>query len=186
MAASTSRRKAALAALTAHEKATVLDELLAVRPDLRELAETHAAQLVSNEDRSAVANDVEHALLSRRIEELNSRAGYQPGQGYVHPVEAADDILDEELGSFRHDLERRAKLGMGTAAVELAVGILLGLYVCRDAGSETLLEYSPDYAPERAVDVVDQCRQLGVDLPIAELFDALPEWSALLGRHARQ
>jgi hypothetical protein len=65
------------------------------------------------------------------------------------------------------------------------VGILLGLYECRDAGSETLLEYCPDYAPERAADVVDQCRKLVVDLPIAELFDVLPEWSALVGRHAR-
>jgi hypothetical protein len=185
MAARASRQKSALAALTAHEKATVFDELLAIRPDLRELAETHAAGLISSEDRSAVAGDVESALLSRSIEELNSRAGYQPGQGYVHPVEAAAEILDEELESFRHDLERRAKLGMKTAAVELAVGILLGLYECRDAGGETLLEYSPDYAYERAADVVDQCRKLGVDLPIAELFDVLPEWSAILGRHTR-
>jgi hypothetical protein len=46
------------------------------------------------------------------------------------------------------------------------------------------LEYCPDYAPERAADVVDQCRMLGVDLPIAELFDLLPEWSAVLRRHA--
>jgi hypothetical protein len=185
MAARTSRPTSALATLTAHEKAAVLDELLAIRPDLRELAETHAARLISNEDRSAVADAVENALTSRSIEELNSRAGYQPGQGYVDPSEAADEILDEELEDFRRDLERRAKLGMGTAAVELAVGILLGLYRCRDAGGETLLEYSPDYAFERATDVVDQCRKLGVDLPIAELFDVLPEWSAILGPHIR-
>jgi hypothetical protein len=57
MAARTSRQKSALAALTATEKATVFDELLAIRPDLRELAETHAARLISNEDRSAVAGD---------------------------------------------------------------------------------------------------------------------------------
>jgi hypothetical protein len=185
MAARTSRPKSALATLTAHEKATVLDELLAIRPDLRELAETHAARLMSNEDRFVVADAVEYALLSRTIEELNNRAGYQPGQGYVHPVEAAPEILDEELESFRQDLERRATLGMKTAAVELAVGILLGLYECRDAGSETLLEYAPDYAAERAADVVDRCRKLGVDLPIAELLDVLHEWSAILGRHAR-
>jgi hypothetical protein len=131
MTSQTSRPTSALAALTGNEKATVFDELLAIRPDLRELAETHAARLISNEDRSAVAGDVEYALLSRDIEELNSRAGYQPGQGYVHPVEAAPEILDEELEPFLRDLERRAKLGMKTAAVELAVGILLGLYECR-------------------------------------------------------
>jgi hypothetical protein len=185
MAARAQRPKSALSALTAHEKATLLDELLAIRPDLRELAETHAARLMSNEDRSAVADDVEYALRGRDSEELNSSTGYQPGQGYVHPVEAAAEILDEELESFLDDLDRRAKLGMEAAAVELAVGILLGLYQCRDAGSETLLEYAPDYAPERAADVVDRCQKLGIALPIAELFDVLPEWTTILGRQAR-
>jgi hypothetical protein len=185
MAEHASRQKSALAALTADEKATVFDELLAIRPDLRELAETHAARRLSSADRFAVAEAVEYALLSRDFTELGGRAGYQPGQGYVHPVEAASEILDEELEPFRHDLERRATLGTTTAAVELGVGILLGLYRCRDAGSETLLEYSPDYASERAADVLEQCRKLGVELPAAELFDLLPEWSAMLGRHTR-
>jgi hypothetical protein len=35
-----------------------------------------------------------------------------------------------------------------------AAGILLGLYNCRHGNSETLLEYSPDYAAERASGVV--------------------------------
>jgi len=185
MAAHASRPKSALAALTATEKAAVFDELLAIRPDLRQLAETHAARLLSTEDRSAVADAVECAVRSRDITDLSGRAGYQPGQGYVHPVEAAAEILDGELESFRDDLERGAKLGMTTAAVELAVGILLGLYQCRDAGSETLLEHDPDYPSERAADVLAQCRKLGVDLPVSELFDLLPEWSAMLGRHTR-
>jgi hypothetical protein len=40
MTAHASRPRSALAALTANEKTTVFDELLAIRPDLRELAET--------------------------------------------------------------------------------------------------------------------------------------------------
>lgn len=179
MGARASRTTSTLAALSAGEKATVLDEVLAVRPDLRALAETYAARLMSNEDRSAVAGDVEDALQGD-IEELNGHAGYRPGRGYVHPVEAADEILDEALAPFLHDLERRAALGMRTAAVELAVGILLGLYECRDGGSGTLLEYSPDYAAERAADVVDQCAKLGIELPSAELLDLVPEWSTML------
>lgn len=132
-----------------------------------------------------MAEAVEYAILSKDFTELSGRAGYQPGQGYVHPVEAAADILDEDLEPFRNDLERRAMLGMTTAAVELGVGVLLGLYQCRDPGGETLLEYSPDYASERAADVIDQCRKLGVDLPVAELLDALPEWSAIVERPTR-
>ena len=40
----------------------MLDELLAVRPDLRQAAEAYAARIMSGVDRSAVADDVENAL----------------------------------------------------------------------------------------------------------------------------
>lgn len=186
MAAHNSSPRSALAALTATEKSAVLDELLAIRPDLRQLAETHAARLLSNDDRYAVADDIEHTLMNVDFTALSGRAGYQPGQGYVHPVDAASETLDEELEPFRHDLERRAALGMEAAAVELAVGVLLGLYACRDAGGETLLAYSPDYASERAADVLEQCRRLGVDVPVAEFSELVSEWSGIMGRHGRR
>jgi hypothetical protein len=127
-----------------------------------------------------VAGEVEDALQGLDIEGLNTRAGYRPGRGYVHPAGAAGEILDETLQPFLDDLQRRAKLGMRHAAVEFAVGILLGLYGCRHGSSETLLEYFPDYAAERASDVVDQCTRLGVDLPTAELAELIPDWSTLL------
>jgi hypothetical protein len=95
-----SDRRSALDTLSAAEKATVLDELLAARPDLREPAEAYAAQLMKGADRSAVADEVEGALQGLDIEELNTRAGAQPGRGYVHPAKAADEILDEALQSF--------------------------------------------------------------------------------------
>src|SRR5258708_15194852 len=106
------RTGSALDALSADEKAAVLDKLLAARPDLLELAETYAAQIMSDEDRSAVAGDVEDALRGLDIEELNGKAGYQRGRGYVDPGEAADEILDEALGPFLVDLKRRAELRM--------------------------------------------------------------------------
>ncbi len=90
-----SDKRSALDALSAEEKATVLDELLAARPDLRELTEAYAAQAMTDADRSAVADDVEDSLQGLDIEELNTRAGYRPGRSYVHPAEAADEILDE-------------------------------------------------------------------------------------------
>jgi hypothetical protein len=157
-----------------------LTELLTARPDLRELAETRAAQLMSTEDRDTVAAAVTDALLGLDIMELNGRAGYQPGRGYVHAAEAAGKILDEALEPFVRDLERRAALDMTSAATELAVGILLGLYECRDGGSETLLEHSPDFAVERAAHVTAQCAKLRVALPREELLDLLPEWDGIV------
>jgi hypothetical protein len=146
-----SDKRSALDALSAAEKAAVLDELLAARPDLRQPAGAYAAQVMAGADRSAVAGDAEDALRGLGIEELDTRAGYQPGRGYVHPAEAADEIQDEALQPFLDDLHRRAGLGMRSAAAELAAGIMLGLYHSRRvprhraAGSAQL----PGTAPAR-------------------------------------
>ncbi len=170
-----------MSALTLMEKAELLDELLTARPELREQAEALAGRRLVGADRSAVAADVESSLRCHDVDELNGRAGYQSGRGYVGPGEAADEILDEALQPFLDDLTRRRELGMTTATTELAVGILCGLYACREAGSESLLEYSPDYAIERAADVVSRCAKLGVELPVVDdLLDIVPEWSGLV------
>jgi hypothetical protein len=171
-------RSPALNALTAAEKGELLDALLAVRPDLRGQAEELATQQPSGVDPIGVADDVESALRLVAIDELSLRAGHQPGIGYIHPVEAAE-ILDEALQPFLDVLQRHAQLGMTAAAVETAVGILNGLHRCRDGCSESLLEYSPDFADERAARVVRQCRTLAVSLPVDDLAEALTGWEPL-------
>ena len=50
-----SDERSALCALSAAEKATVLDELLATRPDLRGPTEAYAVQVMTDADRLAVA-----------------------------------------------------------------------------------------------------------------------------------
>lgn len=173
-------KKSVLDTLSAAEKGALLDRLLAAQPELRAQVEAYAVERMSAEDRDAVAEDVASALRGLDIDELNGRAGYHSGRGYVDPGQAADELLDEELQPFLDDLVRRGELGMVPAAVELAVGILLGLYRCRDGLGESLLEYTPDYAGERASDVVEQCRKLAVPLPVDELLDLVPEWSAMV------
>ncbi len=174
-------RSPALNALSPAEKAELLDALLTARPDLRGQAEELATRRLSKVDPTGVADGVESALRFVEIDELNNRAGHRPGIGYVHPVDAAAEILDELLQPFLDDLQRHARLGMTAAAAEIAVGILHGLHRCRDRGSESLLEYSPDFADERAAQVVRQCRTLAVDLPVDDLVDALPGWEPLFG-----
>jgi hypothetical protein len=173
-------RASALTSLTLTEKGELLDQLLTTQPELCEQVEELARLRLTAEDRDAIASDVEYALNCHDIDELNSHAGYHPGRGYIHPGEAADEILDGDLQPFLDDLARRARLGFTAAATEIAAGVLYGLYACREANSETLLEYTPDYAIERAGDVIDHCAKLGVTLPVDELVDRMPEWARLL------
>jgi len=76
-----SNKRSALDALSAAEKAAVLDELPAARPDLCQPAEAYAAQIMAGADRSAVAGDVEDVLLGLGIEELNTRGRLPAGPG---------------------------------------------------------------------------------------------------------
>jgi hypothetical protein len=131
-----SDQRSALDALSAIEKGAVLDDLLTARPDLREPAEAHAARLMKDAERSAIADDVASALKWLDVSELNTRAGYQPGFGYVNPAEAADEILDEALQPFLDDLQRRAGLGMASAAAEVAAGG--SCWGCTTAGTAAL------------------------------------------------
>jgi hypothetical protein len=174
------RRASALDALTSQERAGLLEELLAARPELREQAEAMARGRLVDEDRAGVADDVESALRCCDIDELSGRAGYHPGRGYVDPSEAAYEILDEALQPFLDDLTRRSELGMTAAAVELAVGILCGLYACRAPSSESLLEYAADFPVERAADVFERCAMLGVELPLDDLGQLISDWGRLL------
>ena len=144
----------ALNRLTVAENRELLDALLDAQPALRELAEQLAVQQLSTVGPAAVADDVALDLCSADIEDLNGRAGHQPGIGYVHPVEAA--------------------------AVAHAVGILRGLHRLRANSSETLPEYSPDYADERAAKVVRQWAVMGVALPLDDLAGVLSGWEPLI------
>ena len=51
---------------------------------------------------------------------------------YVDPGEAADELLAEVVEPYLDDLDRRARKQARGAATEIGLGLLLGLYSCRD------------------------------------------------------
>jgi len=175
-----SGKRPALEALSAAEKAAVLDELLAARPDLREPAEAHAAQLMTDADRVAVADDVESALQGRDIEELNTRPAIgraeatsirlkPPTRSWTRPCSPSSTTFAAGLALACDPQPPNLRRASCSACTN-----------CRHGTSETLLEYAPDYAAERASGVVRDCARLGIELPAVELLDLMPEWSALL------
>ncbi len=179
------RKASILDSLSLGEKGELLDQLLAMQPQLREQVEQLARDRLAAGDRDAIAAQVQDALTGHGIEELSGRAGRQPGGGYVGPGEAAYEILDEDLRPLLDDMHRRATLGMTTAATELAIGVLCGLYEIRDSESDTLLGYAPDYAINRADQILRECAKAGIELPLDDLLDLIPEWSMLVTRPVR-
>jgi hypothetical protein len=136
----------ALAALSQAERAARLGDLLAERPELTGDAERLANRRLAAADRHAAANDVTWSLGSLELEQLNLNAGYQRGRGYVHPVEAASELLEEALLPYLDDIVRLAGLGLPAAAQEVAAGVLLGLYQYRDQPpQDTVMVEAPDF-----------------------------------------
>jgi hypothetical protein len=100
-----------LDSLGAAEQAALLEELLATYPDLVAEAERRAGAMLETASRSDTAAEVVDALQALELEDMAVRAGYQPGRGYVHEVEAAGELVEEALKPFLADVRLRAGPG---------------------------------------------------------------------------
>jgi hypothetical protein len=165
-------------ALTLEEKGGLLDALLRARPDLAVAVKELAERYLETADRWVIAGQVAASLKSLDHEVLSNGAGYRPGTGYVDETQAALDILGETLQPFYDDLERRAARSLPAAASEIGLGIILGLYDCRDFSEDgTLLAYAVDYPADEARWVVQRLGKLGIRLPERTLDDLTPDWA---------
>lgn len=89
-------------------------------------------------DRQDVSREVVDINLDVEFTEIGARMGRVPG-GYVDEHEARWQMLEELLDPFLEDIARRWRLGFENAAIELAVGVLHGLYELREADEHTLI-----------------------------------------------
>ncbi|MHB1974636.1 MAG: hypothetical protein ACYCR4_10205 [Acidimicrobiales bacterium] len=156
--------------------AAILEELLRRHPELRAEVERIACERLATTDEEAVADEIESELGCLAINELNGRAGRQRG-GYVEPTDAAWELLEEAVAAYDHEVDRLVELGMIEAATATALGVISGLYRCRDcADGELLLSWAPDFPLEHASGVVRDLAKAGVEFPHELLAAAAPEW----------
>lgn len=166
----------ALASLSAVEQADILDTLLSAHPELATEAESLAVGTLENAGRDAVAIEVADGLRRLHISDLAGRAGKVPG-GYVEPHEAADDLLRKVVDPFLDDLRRRARLVAIDAATEIGLGLVSGLYRCRDEDDDDrVLTHAglPDAADELAAEVLQAMTAAGLDMPHGWLAQTCP------------
>ncbi|WPB90891.1 hypothetical protein [Streptomyces malaysiensis] len=144
----------ALHALTAVEKATVLDRLLDARPELRTEADKMAVRLLAPCERTELtslqeetAADVEQAL--RALDTGSLTTGYRPGCGYTDVYEAASRLIEPVIEQHEADVRRRLALGMPDAAEAVALGVLDGLDACEgDYDGDDVLCYAGENLAE--------------------------------------
>lgn len=175
------QRTPTLDALSPVERAGILTTLLCAHPELTREAEAMAVKQLAEEDSVAVAADVTAELRALDLERLADRAGAQWGGGYVDPHEAAHDLLAELTQPYLDDLSRRAKVGAGAAAGQIACGVLAGLYACRaEDDNDLVLTHAgmPDAVDHLARAVLATCDKAGIAVPEQWLADNCPEWAS--------
>ncbi len=147
--------------LTDAEAASVLNQLLVRRPALREEAESIARGLLAEVDAEALAEELVTEITQVSLDDLNARAG-RHSWGYVDPVEAAWELLDQRVAPYRDELLRLQELGFEEQALATLEGILMGLQaVGGRRGGHYVLETAPDFEDETAIDVVEKWVQGG-------------------------
>lgn len=178
-----------LDALSPDEGLTVLRTLLRAHPDLVDEARRIATARLVSVDRKVVAAEVVEVIDGLEIEEVWSRSG-RHAHGYVEPVEAAWEVLEEAIEPFTAEVGRLLSFGLEDAARAQCEGTLLGLHeLLVDRSSHEVLQHAPDFLGEAAGSLLEVWmgatggpRRLDQDL----LHDGLYEWVEMVGRVERQ
>ena len=178
-----------LEVLTGDEALSVLRALLVAHPALVEEAQQTALRGLRTADRREVARAVVQAVDALGLEDMAARTGREV-HGYVHPVEAAWDVLEETIAPFAAEVDRRLSIGLEEPARAWLEGLLVGLHELHvDASSHELLQYAPDFPLEAACAALEQWARAGGGPPgLSEelLHEELYEWVGELQQTARR
>jgi hypothetical protein len=198
-ACTTARKKAglprtskpsALGELRGEETRELLEILVERHPELRAECEQLATGILDRVDPEKLARKLHKQLTALDILDLSGRSGRQPW-GYVEPADAAQEILDALMESYREDLRRRIELGLEVAARSQCLGIVLGLYRGRDGDHDSLLAFAPDYCENEAAYAVEilakeSSRRFRRRWKLPDGCESqLPEWTWLFRRNRR-
>jgi hypothetical protein len=167
--------------LTDAQRGDVLAALLRAHPTLRSEAERLARDLLEPGDRAQFAREVTDVLMALRLWDLAERAGRQWGGGYLEPHEAAFELLTEAVQPYLDDVQRRARARSPHAATEIGMGLLLGLYACREVDdNDRLLAHAglPDAVDDLALRVRSVMRSCGLEIPRDWLAEECPDWQS--------
>ena len=187
------RKTDSLNRLKGDEAVTVLRLLLERHPEMAKDVEALARSVIGDVSIEDVADEVEGALRSLSLDDLNERAGPK-ASGYVEPTEAAWELVEEEVTPFLDDITRRAESGQYDAALATCVGVVLGLYRLRNTDRDPFLGWAADSPDEMAGEAVVTLRKalrnakasradLKESASFPEVFrETAPEWIEMLER----
>jgi hypothetical protein len=133
--------------LSPEEAKSILRILSAEDPNIANRIHKLAKKRLSKVDEKEVENEVYRKLLSLQVEDIVSRSGSKRF-GYVEPVEAAYEVVEEALEPFANQLMKYRKLAMFPEMSKVGMGLAKGIIKFTKAGKTEFKEWAPDDAIE--------------------------------------
>lgn len=102
------------------------------------------------------------------------------------PPRRHGSLLEEAVDAFDREVERMLRLDMIGPGLDIALGVIAGLYRCRGCDDgDLLLSWAPDFPLEQAGSVVDDLETAGIEPPDEMIVDLVPEWADRLTSRKR-
>lgn len=150
------------------------DEALAAR--IAEVAIAHLNELEPEEVASVLYDELD----ALEVEEVWDRAG-RTRDGYVEPIEVADEMVGAVIAPYLEELQKYQALGMNEQANRMCMGLLLGLYEFDRESANEFKDWADD-APaafaEEVVSIWKDGRPSKSDIEALKTFieEALGRW----------
>ena len=140
-----------------------------------------AEALLTSIDIEQVADNVFFCMDAIDLDTCWERSG-RTRYGYVHPDEAALELVEEAMGPYEQQLKGYRQMGMEPQALDYLKGMVLGLYRFETSSASEFREYFEELGEGAAWSLVQSGKVTPEDKQQLREFLAAdcPEWADLL------
>jgi hypothetical protein len=172
--------------ITSEQALLIVQRLCRKGGDIRDAVVAEAISLLSEFSLDEIADEVFDALDLIDIQDCRDLAGASHDGSYTSPVEAAVDVIEEELQPFFDQVERYHDLGMIEQEAAYCKGVLLGIYRFEQDSQAEIKELAEDIPAECAGSLLDEWRKRNPDkagVAAVEGFvrERCPKWAGWAG-----
>jgi hypothetical protein len=152
------KKKDILQSISAEEALTVLQQLVATSPAIREKAEGIALALLADVDVDGVADEVLWALESLDVEDVWDNSGSKR-DGYVDTTECAWQMFEDALEPFLQQMQKFQDLSMNDQAKSYCMGLVKGIYAFETESTTEYKDWASDAPGEYFVSIYKEWKK---------------------------
>jgi hypothetical protein len=173
--------------ITSEQALLVVERLCRKGGAIRDAIIAEAISLLSEFSLDEIADEVFDALDLIDIQDCWDLAGASHDGSYTSPVDAAVDVVEEELQPFFDQVERYHDLGLTEQEATYCRGVLAGIYRFEQESQAEIKGLAEDLPREYAGTLLDDWRKRNTDKAGVEAMEGFvrercPKWAGWAGK----